>query len=210
MFVEFALILPVLAVLVLGIFDFGFLHRQSSLVQTGAQQAARTAAGSGTWRFADFEALRAIDSSMSTASRVEIDRVIIWRTDDPDGAVPQTCLDIAVSDGDTSPKGSAAAHCNVYSGAQVAATSPATGFSADPDADDCADGASWDWFWCPVDRVSSTTGGAGSADFVGVYLEATYEPLTGIITTDEYTVEREAVYRIEPCVPGVSQGECPT
>jgi hypothetical protein len=188
--VEFALVLPVLVVFVLGIVEYGNLWRQVGTLERATQQGARAVSAQANGRYADFEGLRSIDAVTRGMSGVTIDRVIIYRATAADGQVPAACL-----------AGSVANTCNTYTGPQVQTVSP-VGFPSPSLTNPSCGGGSWDIAWCPTTRPRSDINPVR----VGVHITATYTPVTGILPGPTATVERFAVFQIEPCAQG--QSEC--
>lgn len=191
--VELALVLPLLALLVFGIFEFGFLWGDVNSVDRASQNAARTGSSLGDQRFADYEALRAVESTLAGLDGATPLRVITYLSTDVDGAVPQACLDVPAAG--TSAKG-VSGLCNVYSPQQIADDNPGNFGSSTPALTDCLSSA-WDSAWCPTGRSRSLN----DPDYLGVFVEAEYEGRTSIIPTS-ITVEQRAVYQIEPCKAG--------
>jgi Flp pilus assembly protein TadG len=183
--VEFALIAPVLVLLMLGMFEYGNAWRQVGRVERAAQQGARTASSMANHRFADYEALRAIDTATRDLNGLTVERVIIFNATDDDGEIPNAaCL-----------TGSVSGVCNTYTGAQVRTTSPA-GFSGGSSSAPTCSG-SLDAAWCPLGRSRDQS----SIVRVGVHLTLTYESVTELLPTT-VTIERTAVYQIDPCQQG--------
>lgn len=187
--VEFALILPVVTVLLLGIFEYGNLWRQVGTLERAAQQGARAVTQQADGRFADYEALRSVDSATRGMSGVEVTRVIVYLPADANGSVPDSCLSSSVPE-----------VCNTYSGTQVRTVNP-VGFPTAGGASNptCA-GGSWDAGWCPTTRPRSDT----NPMQVGVHVTVEYTPVTGLIPGPTMTVTRQAIYQIEPCSRGQS------
>jgi hypothetical protein len=182
---EFALALPILALLVLGILDYGMAWQEGNQVERAASVAARTGSGKATAPEADQDIVLSVASSFNSIDYMELDKIIVYRSTTTDGAVPASCLAVSPSGGGAGINGL----CNVYSGAQAAS---GAGFSVNPG---CS--GTLDRFWCPSTRDADITGGR---DYLGVYIEATYSPLTGIIPGDKI-VGRRAVYLLEPESP---------
>jgi Flp pilus assembly protein TadG len=180
---EFALALPLLALLVMGVLDYGFAWQEGNLLERAASNAARTGSSSGVALEADQDMVLSVGSSLANARNVELERLIIYNAQSADGELPASC--------DIAPSATAATGvnglCNVYSQQQVES---GTGFSWT--ATGC-NGGSWDFNWCPADRETSRS----DPDYIGVYIEATYTPITNIVPGD-ITIERKAVYMIEP------------
>jgi Flp pilus assembly protein TadG len=202
--VELALALPILAILVLGIAEYGTIWQQQSTLTRAAQSAARTGAGQGTLRMADYNAIQQMEAGLAGVDNIEVERVVIYRADAANGQVPTTCKNMAITD-NLSAKGNSASRCNVYSPAQVAFegsvlshygtvnSSPAT----------CA-ASSWDHFWCPLGRSrgSDTT----DPDYLGVYVKTTYQPMTSLLGTPEIDIDADVAFRLDPCITGVNCG----
>jgi hypothetical protein len=186
--VEFALFSPILVGLILGIFEYGNAWRQTGSIERAVQQGARTVSAQADNRFADYEALRAIDTATRGLPGIVVERVVIYRATLGDGAVPPNCLEA-----------SQAGLCNRYTGAQVRTINP-SGFPATGVVNATCAGGSWDLAWCPTTRPRSE----GNLIQLGVHLTVSYEPVTGLIPLPGLTIERSAVYQIEPCAQGQS------
>lgn len=178
--VEFAFALPILMLFLLGIFEFGFGWRQKIFVERAAQSGGRTAASTANDRLADFDALRAVDSQLSGAGSVELERVVIWKATSFDSEVPPAC------EGGTSVAGL----CNVYTAAQVQTALP-TGFGT---SGGTCRGGSWDSAWCPTTRDNTPPG----ADLVGIAVYAKYSTITNILPVDDLDFFASGVYHLEP------------
>lgn len=182
--IEFLLVAPVIVLLMVGMLEFGNAWRRVGTVERATQQGARTAASMANHRFADYEALRAIDTSTRGLPGLTVDRVIIFNATGGNGTVPPNCR-----------SGSVSGVCNTYTGAQVRTTSP-SGFSGgSTTAPTCA--GSVDAAWCPLGRSRLQA----NIVSIGVHVTLTYTPITRIIPGD-VTIERTAVYQIDPCQQG--------
>lgn len=189
--VEAALAFPILLALALAIVEFGFAYRDNTVVAGGGQQAGRVAANQATDRFADFEALRVVDSTIDSVRSGSIKRVIVFKANGGITEAPAACKAVAVPD-DFSVKGIGGT-CNVYGPRQVQ-TASLLGFRSNSAAlDDCT-ADSWDASWCPPfrDRQSDVP------DRVGIYVEVSYGELTGIVPID-MDLSSTAIYQLEPC-----------
>ena len=192
--VEIALVAPILVVLGLLIVELGFAWRQNLYVERAAQTAARTAASSGADLFTDFDTLQSVASTMGGADNVTIERVIVFDAT-TSGEVPNQCLSVPATG--LARKGIPFT-CNVYSAAQVNTSSPGLGFPRTTDATTCP-GSAWDWNWCPMrDRDRELPG----MDRVGVYIEVSYDPLTGLFPNPSPTFTTTAVFQLEPTYVG--------
>lgn len=188
--VEFALVAPFIILIVFGIIEYGNMWRQAGAIERAAQQGGRTVTAQADNRFADYEALRSIDAVTRGLPGVTVERVIIYRVDPSgDGTVPTSCLG-----------GSVGGLCNRYTTSQIRSTSPVgfpvAGTSTNPT---CA-GGSWDASWCPTSRPRTET----NLVRIGVHVTVRYESVTHLIPGSGVTMERYAVYQIEPCAQGQS------
>ncbi|QGG95697.1 TadE/TadG family type IV pilus assembly protein [Actinomarinicola tropica] len=182
--IEFAIVAPFLVLILFGIFEFGNAWRQVGSVERATQQGARTAASMANHRFADYEALRAIDTATRGLSGVTVDQVVIFNATGGSGSVPPACL-----------SGSVGGLCNTYSGAQVRTTSPGGFSGGNSQSPTC--GGSLDAAWCPLGRSRLQD----SIVRIGVHVRLTYEPVTGLIP-GQVQLERTSVYQIDPCQQG--------
>lgn len=184
--VEFALVAPVLVLLLLGVFEYGNAWKQVGAAERLVQQAGRTVSSQANSRFADYETLRAIDTSVANLRGFDVTRVVIYKATAADGKVPSACL--------TASQGGL---CNRYVGSVLSSASMAAfpgGSSTNPT---CA-GGSADGAWCPVNRDRSST----TPDRVGVHVTFSYTPVTGLLPGPSVEVKRYAVYQLEPCAQG--------
>lgn len=191
--VEFAIIAPVIILLLMGVLEFGFMWSSANQVERTVQTGARTGSGRGNERFADYDILRAVQSTISGADSLRIERVIVYKSTSADGTVPAECL--AVPATGTGSKGVANV-CNVYSAQQV--NSDNAGWFSSPTVEQrtCTSGA-WDASWCPTGRRRDLN----SPEYLGVYVEAEYQGFTKLFPTNR-DIRRHAVFQVEPCVAG--------
>jgi hypothetical protein len=180
-FVEFALILPFIALFLMGMFEFGNGFRQKTQLEATVASAARVNVQIGSGRFADFETLRAVSSGLSGLPAGSLQRVVVWKaTDDANGPKCTTGPSVANV-------------CNVYTAAQVADASGA-GFPGGSSTSPTCPSSSWDAAWCPLNRSDTER----AQDYVGVYVEVQYRSLTRVVSLDNVRLTSWAVYRIEP------------
>lgn len=194
--VEFALVVPFLVVLLLGTMEYGRTWSEKNTLVRSTQSAARTGASQGPDRFADYNTLKAIEASLSSLGRSTIERVVIFRSDTANGQVPATCANVAIAN-DLSAKGNAGSRCNIYSEAQVKYAGNVLSFFP---PGTCTGG--WDAAWCPLTRSRGTD--VTDPDYLGVYVKVRYNALTGVIGTPTTTLNATSVFRLDPCITGVS------
>jgi hypothetical protein len=183
--VELALVVPFLAVLALGIMEYGNAWRQVAGLERATQQSARTVSSLATDRYADYEALRAADTLVRGLSGLEIENVVIYLADET-GVMPDGCGMASIDD-----------LCNFYTATQVATANP-VGFGTPSVVNPSCRSGSWDSAWCPTERERE----GSAAHHIGVRLTVTYSPITGLLPDELVTITRYAVYRIEPCAQG--------
>jgi Flp pilus assembly protein TadG len=185
--VEFAIVLPLLALLVFGAIEMGSAWNDSQTVLSSSRTAARSLAQFGDAPQADRDALLSVEAAFANSS-VSVAAVIIYESDDTvnAGGAPTACVDAAEA-GVTYAGGE---NCNVYPSAEFAmAVSPtgATSFG-------CT-GTDLDSNWCPTSRTRNQA----TATFIGVHVFGTRTSVTGV---DEIPVptslDQFSVMRLEP------------
>jgi Flp pilus assembly protein TadG len=182
---ETALVVPFLMILAIGIWEFSNGWQNNLAVQASVRAAARTGAGLGNDRAADFSMLQALKSGLTDFAASDIQRVVIFDASSS-ATVPATCK------AGTSVAGS----CNVYTGAQVnSVTYPSPDFAGTTTT--CASPA-LDRYWCPTGRDVSQA----SPDYVGVYVKAFSRYQTGYFPGSGIAIEKTMVMRLEPKVSG--------
>jgi Flp pilus assembly protein TadG len=203
--VEFALVAPLLIMLVFGLVDYGRMYNQDNVLIRSVQSAARTGAAQGPDRYADYNVLQSLEASLSAMEGAAIQRVVVFRASSANGQVPAACLTAARPDdltarGVSTGSGSTAVRCNIYSRSQVEYRGNVLSFF--PGTSNCAGG--WDASWCPTTRSrgSDTT----DPDFLGVYVQVEATALTGIVGLPTASMSSTSVFRLDPCITGVSCG----
>jgi hypothetical protein len=195
--VEFALVLPVLMGLAIGVAEAGMAWRASVIVATAARAGARTGATAGSAVTADHDILASVGTSLSASTSLRVNQVVIYRSDDADGQVPPACLTPAV----IAAGGDSASHCNVYGRAEVeAVTANPNGTAAGYSNPACL--GQLDHFWCPSTR-NTTQLDASPTDFIGVYVEAAYNGGSRVFIK-RLSLDDQATMGIEP---GANVGE---
>jgi Flp pilus assembly protein TadG len=190
--VEFALVLPILIWLGVAMIEYGFAWRQEDLVESALLNAARTDAQQSKGRFADFEALQALGSSLSGLKRTSVDKIIIWNaTSQTNNTPPTVCVNKTVST--NSAVGDPTAQCSVYSAQQMNTSQP-VGFPAGASTSPSCPTGSWDINWCPTTRTNTE----GNGDWVGMWVQVSYTSFSGLIPNHLITMKKAAVYRLEP------------
>jgi Flp pilus assembly protein TadG len=179
---EFALMLPILIMLAIGILEFGLGWRDSMTVSNTLRAGARVGSNAGNDRLADFNTIEAVESAIKAIPNTQILRLIIYKSTTANGSVPANCLSV------TAP-GGVNGSCNVYSAAQISSLT-----AADFTGTTCS-GSAPDRYWCPTDRISQQASGA---DYLGVYLEVDHDYVTKLFPGGGITITDNAVMRLEP------------
>jgi hypothetical protein len=195
--VEFALLLPVLVLMVLGIMDYGFALRESNRVERTVAAAARTAGSLANYKYTDFEVLKTVDSATAGVAGLEVQKVVVYKTDVDGGPPPAACLTASQS-----------GVCNLYGPSQIAEDNAEVGFPGRAFGLPTSCTGGWDANWCPMSAPPPAAQSrerrrneVSPPDYVGVYIEADYEGVTDLLPTG-ITLERWAVFAIEPCFKG--------
>jgi len=179
--VEFALILPFLALMTFGVLEFGLALQDHMTVQTAARSGMRVGSAAGSAADADKNLLLSLGSAARDVGLANVDWILVYNSTTADGAVPAAC---------TNPPHGVSASCNVYTGSQlqqiVAGTAPASWFGCGATA--------LDRFWCPTSRQSIQANGN---DYLGVWMQARHPMVTGFFGTT-FTMTVRGVMRLEP------------
>lgn len=197
--VEFALMLPVLVLMVLGIMDYGFALRESNRIERTVATAARTAGSLANYKYTDYEVLKTVDSATAGISGLDVQKVIVYKTDVDGGPPSAACM--AAGSG-------VAGECNVYGPAQIDEDNAEVGFPGRAFGLPTSCGSGWDANWCPMSAPPPAAQSrerrrseVSPPDYVGVYIEADYQGVTELLPTG-IKLERWAVFAVEPCFKG--------
>jgi hypothetical protein len=189
--VEMALVLPVIIMLVMGIFEFGMAWRGSLTVSNALRSGTRAAANGSESRLSDYNALVASTSAMAGIPNATITKIVIFKSNGSSGDVPEDCLTASAmaAGGVSTGTLSAGVRCNVY-GTDDLETFTLADFGG---TTSCSTGA-WDQVWCPTSREGSQAAGA---DYLGVYMEVEQAFQTGLFGSG-ITITDETIMRLEP------------
>ncbi len=187
---ELALILPLLVVLILGIFEYGFVLKDSQVLSNSLRSAARSASQAQLDPDSDMFALQTFAASTANLKNVTINRVVIYKSTTADGQPPAACLTASVS-GSPPYSVSGSPLCNVYDASDIAAATTAN-FTCTASS---VPSTTWDKNWDACHRNNAL---AGTIDYVGVYADVTYGGITGLLPGRTLNIKDRAVYRIEP------------
>jgi hypothetical protein len=208
--------------IIFGIMEMGFLFRNYLTVSNTAAEAARAASVYGSSEEADFQILRSAEHGVAAMGVEQLDFVVIWRAAGPESQLPPQCRPPAYGGSgtqyhnsrgfDTDPSNYFAVdeindpECNVYLPGDFSLNLiDVTDIDSDGDTTEntpyfgCTGVAdNVDWGWCPLVRVDSISGNAGSGtDYVGIYVQAKHNYLTGFFQ-NQSTLSSTKIIRIEP------------
>lgn len=184
--VEVAIILPLLALLISGIVEFGMAWRDSLTVSSATRSAARVVSNLGSNRLSDYEALLTLDAALQGLSTSYVEGVLIYDASAADGAVPSACL------GSGGTPVSVTGSCNYYSSSMISALSSSNFDGAS--ATSCS-ATSWDHFYCPTSRETKQDQGL---ETIGVWVRVERAWFTRMFPGQGLTVEHRTVMNAEP------------
>lgn len=196
-FVEFALIVPILMLLSMGIVEYGLAWKWATDANAAVRDAGRSGATNQAFLTTDKTILLSIGAALSPEQIDAIERIVVFRAGALSGSVPHTCLVLTPS---TAPVGSPVGRrgtCNVYSKEQLGFTlaNPTDNRPWVNESGTGCDPSDLDRFWCPALRDNSAT----NADYLGVYIKLTKPSVTHFGFGDQ-TIQRTAIFRIEPVI----------
>jgi Flp pilus assembly protein TadG len=176
---EFALVAPILILLVFGIVEYGMFFKDYLTVSNTTRAGARVGSAAGSNADADYQILQSVKTAAAAlpGGASSIERITIYRSASTGGAPTSTCQTTS----------SAADRCNVYTA--DALTQPVTRFGCGP--------GSLDSVWCPTTRQDSQAIGP---DYIGVWVKTTHSFITRMFGTSR-TITDTVVMRIEPKTP---------
>ncbi len=179
--VEFAVIAMFLATIAFGILEYGYGWRSSMSVLTAARGGARSVSAAGTDYLSDYFALTSVRTNLDSAGLLDgLQAVVVYRAAASDGEPPARC---------TAGTPQSTDKCNYYTGAQVAAVA-----SGQFNTTTGCMSSNAKSFYCPNTRVTAQ----GTADYVGVWVQAKAKSVTGFFGGKGFTSSRDAVMRMEP------------
>lgn len=174
------MITPVFLVLVLGVIEGGLVFYERLSVANMSLAGARTASAQGTDLLADHQVLRTIGSGASGPNS-QIRSIVVYRASSTTDRVPVSCKTASVLNS-----------CNRYVAADLAKDTTQFGCLGPP-----GPVTKIDSYWCPNVRKTAIGGSGGPPDYIGVYVEAVHEDLTGIFGRT-ITLDTDTIIRMEP------------
>jgi hypothetical protein len=176
---EFALVAPVLLLLIFGAFEYGMFFKDYLTVSNTTRTGARVGSAAGSSADADYQILQAVKAAASAlpGGANSIQQISIYRSTSIGGTPTATCQTTS----------SATDGCNTYTGS--AFNQPATKFG-------CGAG-SIDSVWCPTTRIDSQAVGP---DYIGVWVKTSHGFVTKLFGTSR-NITDHVVMRVEPKIP---------
>lgn len=179
--VEFALVALLLFTLSAGAFDYGQAWRTGLTANEAVRTGARVGSAAGPEREADFYALSGLKASLASGGQLDyVERVVVFRADSPDGAIPTVC------------KTGGGSGCQTISGADFRTAWESGSATSATNSSGCLNVAS-SKSWCPTTRNNVQQ----TAQYYGVWVKLRHDflfPVMGAGTD----IERTAVMRLEP------------
>jgi len=189
--VEFAIVAPLLALLVAGIVEYGTLWRDNLTVTSSTRAAARVVSNLGDNYLSDYEAILSLDAGLAAIDGVTVEGALVFDASAADGSPHSSCFDAGGDPQDSS------GFCNYYTGAEVAAMASVdctVSCSEFPDNSNCSGGMTT--YYCPqTDRETDQASGLSS---VGVWVRLSRDYFTGLFPGDGVTITDQTVMKVEP------------
>ena len=176
---EFALVAPVLLLLIFGAIEYGMFFKDYLTVSNTTRTGARVGSAAGSSADADYQIIQAVKAAATAlpGGAGSIQELSIYKSTSSGGGPTANCQTAS----------SVADSCNTYTAS--AFSQPATMFG-------CGAGA-LDTAWCPTTRVDSQAIGP---DYIGVWVKTTHGFITKLFGSSR-TITDGVVMRIEPRVP---------
>jgi hypothetical protein len=184
--VEATLVLPLFFTLIFGVMEAGYAWFGRSTVNNMSVVGARSGSGEANEVLADYAILQAIKQAAAGIGTASISYVVVYRATSPSDRVPAACKSASVTNTATT-RG-----CNRYVPADFDRPSTDFGCVGPP-----GPAQKIDRFWCPTTRKTALQGANGPPDYIGVYVQATHENLTGL-DWPSFTFTQDTVMRVEP------------
>jgi hypothetical protein len=176
--VEAALVVPLLFTVLFGTMEFAWFLKDRMTINNAALDAARELSSSASIAEADFNALRRANKTLSALGKLP-EAIVVFKATATSGAgakVPAECLTATAR-----MQGGIVDVCNVYSPINVYDVSgdfdvDATDFGHSP-LDPFAPSTKLDRYYPARSRSDRRS----QLEYVGIYIEVDYRPLTGVL-----------------------------
>ncbi len=184
--VEAAIVAPLVFLLIYGVMETGYAFFGRETVNNMSVVGARSGSGEANDVLADYAILQSVKSGATGIGTNRITMVVVYRATSPDERVPTACKTGSVTN-TASIRG-----CNRYLSGDLALAADQFGCVGPPGPTTKKDN-----YWCPTTRKTALQGSNGPPDYIGVYVEAEHQNLTGLLG-DSFTFTTDTVIRIEP------------
>lgn len=175
------MVTPLFLALLFAVLEGGIAFYERLSVAHMSLAGARSGSGEGDEALADYHVLRAVRSGSGGLEDGRITTIVVYRATQPDDRVPSNCKSASIPD-----------LCNRYVAADLTRDVTQFGCSGPPGPVTKIDSA-----WCPTERKTALSGPGGPPDYLGVYVEALHQDLTGILGQG-ITLRSDSVLRLEP------------
>ena len=195
-FIEFALALPFLTLIAMGIVEMGLGWMATNDLNAAARDAARSGTSAPAYASSDRTILVTLGSTLSASEVDVIEKVIVFRANAQGQATSQCKNSTTPSTGGPGTARGQSGDCNVYSKDQVkwAVNNPSNSTYFATSLTSC-NGTQLDRNWCPSTRNHSQA--TGTLDYLGVRVVMKHKTVTHFGFGD-MTITRQAVFRLEP------------
>ena len=193
-FAEFALVSPLLILLLLGIVEYGMAWREKANISSALRAAGRVGSSSTDIngnRSADLFAVQAFGTMMAKGKRVTVNRFVIFKADASGAPTNAACLTTLPSGTGDGIDGA----CNIFSWAQVADTR----YQLRPRSAQEALGWPGTGTGARLTATSTRTRPVVRPDYMGYYANTTYKAYTGLLPYT-ITLTDKFITRIDPKV----------
>jgi hypothetical protein len=197
-FIEFALSVPFLLLIAMGIVEMGLGWMAANDVNATVRDAARAGTSAPAYLTSDRTILVAIGTGLTPSELAGLKKVVVFKADSSGRPTDNSCLNTNPNDGSPGSAAGVGDNCNVYGPKQVAYAvahpTNATAWGGAADQKSCTT-TEIDQLWCPAKRNHSQANNA--LDNLGVYVELKHSSVTHFSFGD-MTIKRQAVFRLEP------------
>lgn len=184
--VEATLVVPLFFMLIFGVMEAGYAWFGKSTVNNMSVVGARSGSGEANEVLADYAIVRNVQDAAAGIGIGKVTMVVVYRATGPSDRVPAACLTASVTN-TSSVRG-----CNRYVASDLSRPSTDFGCVGPP-----GPAQKIDRFWCPTTRKTALQGSNGPPDYIGVYVQATHDNLTGL-DWPSFTFSQDTVIRVEP------------
>jgi hypothetical protein len=184
--VEAAIVAPLVIMLIYGVMETGYAFFGRLTVNNMSVVGARSGSGEANDVLADYAILQSVKNGATGLGTNDITMVVVYRATNPDDRVPTACKTASVANT------SETRGCNRYAGSDLSLGADDFGCVGPPGPTTKVDS-----YWCPTTRKTALQGANGPPDYIGVFVEAEHQNLTGLIG-ESFTFTTDTVIRIEP------------